>query len=150
MPHIVKGFRENYVVKEDLSLVHDDDCFAIGDAACFDQSCMLAQTPALAQAAVQQGTHVARNIVRRINGRATEPFLYRSKGFLVSVGQRYALGELETPFGTIFLKGFFMWWLWRTIYLSKFHDAKQRVKNAASFTTKLFTKRSVVKRKKRK
>jgi len=134
---------EYYQVNTDLSLVNHKEAFAIGDAARYDERCMLDPVPALAQAAVQEGTLVARNIVRRIRGAKTEPFLYKSKGFLVSLGQKNAAGEIETPFGIVFLTGFFMWWLWRTIYLFKFVDAKQRVENAMSWTTRLFSKRSV-------
>ncbi len=138
-----------YYVNADLSFVDDDCCFAIGDAACYDESCGLVPTPALAQVAVQEGAHAARNLVRRINGVGTEPFIFKSKGFLVSLGQKRAVGELRTPLGTLFLKGFFMWWLWRTIYLFKFLDARHRVRTAASWTTRLFTKRSVAKKKKK-
>ncbi len=144
-PRTIPGCVESkfYQVNPDLSLIGHEDAFAIGDAACYDERCMLDPVPALAQVAVQEGTMAAQNIVRRIRGDRTEPFLYKSKGFLVSLGQKNAAGEIETPFGTVFLKGFLMWWLWRTVYLFKFLDAKQRVQNAMSWTGRLFSKRSV-------
>jgi NADH dehydrogenase len=147
-PNVVKGFDGHYMVTEDLSLTRHHEAFAVGDAACYDPTCFLAPTPALAQVAVQEGIAAAQNIVRLINGRKTKPFVYKSKGFLISLGQKDAAAEINLPFATLFFKGFFAWWLWRTVYLMKFVDAKQRVKNVASWTGRLFTKRSFVKKKK--
>ena len=78
----------------------------------------------LAQVAVQVGPHAAKNLVRHINGEELKRYAYRSKGFLVSLGQKYAAAEVVTPLGTIFFTGFFAWWLWRTTYLLKFLDAR--------------------------
>lgn len=146
-PNLLKGFEGYYFVKEDLSLVKHDTFFAIGDAAHYDPTCFLAPNPALGQVAVQEGIAAAQNLVRRINGRKTKPFIYKSKGFLVSLGQHYAAAEIQLPFGSIFFKGFFAWWLWRTIYMMKFLDARQRVKSVASWTGRLFTRRSLIKKK---
>ncbi len=132
-----------YDVKPDLFLHDDPRILAVGDAAQFHDA-RRTPLPALAQAAVQEGKHAARNLVRRINGRATVPFVYRDKGFLFSLGQLDAMGEIRTPFGRLCIKGFFAWWLWRTVYLIKFLDARQRVTAAAAWTARLVTRRSIL------
>lgn len=143
-PQLVPGVATSraYLVNPDLSLIEDPDAFAVGDAAAYDPGTFLKPVPALAQAAVQEGTFVAQNILRRSRGEETAPFLFRSKGFLLSLGQRYAIGEVETPLGTLYLKGFLMWWLWRTIYLYKFLDVKQRRQSIVEWTRRLIIQRS--------
>lgn len=119
-------------------VVGEERLFAIGDVAQFDPEYSQERLPALAQVAVQAGPHAARNLIRLVNGEELQPFTYRSKGFLVSLGHYDAAAELYTPFGTLFLTGFFAWWLWRTIYLMKFLDAKQQAQNVITWTKDLF------------
>ncbi len=131
-----------YVTGQDLAVNGLPGAFALGDAAMYDPALKLPRTPALAQAAVQQAAVVAENILASMDGKKTRTFVYRSRGTLVSLGQRNAVGELSTPLGTLFLNGFFAWWLWRTVYLFKFLDAKQQARSAATWTARLFTRRS--------
>ena len=50
--------------------------------------------PQLAPVAMQQARHVARNIVRRIDGRKTRRFRYVDKGTMATIGRRSAVAEL--------------------------------------------------------
>lgn len=128
-------------VEGTLQVVGHEHAFAIGDVAQFDPAYSQERLPALAQVAVQVGPFAAQNLVRRERGEELRRFVYRSKGFLVSLGQKNAAAELHTPLGTLFLKGFIAWWLWRTIYLIKFLDAKQQWRNVIDWTVGLFTGR---------
>lgn len=136
---VVKSKPGHHVlVDADLSVWDFPNAFAVGDVADFHPDLEKGHLPALAQAAVQEGPHAARNILRLIAGKPTKAYAFRSKGFLMSLGQKYAVGELATPFGPIIMKGFFTWWLWRTTYLMKLLDAGSKARTAAHWTSRLF------------
>ncbi len=50
--------------------------------------------PQVAQPAIQGGHHVAKQIVRRLAGRPTEPFHYHDKGTMATIGRNDAVTEL--------------------------------------------------------
>ena len=70
--------------------------------------------PQLAPVAMQSGRHVARQILRRTEGRPTEPFRYRDKGTMATIGRSRAVAEL--PLG-IRLQGFPAWLAWLGLHL---------------------------------
>jgi NADH dehydrogenase len=131
-----------YLVNGDLSIKGHESLFALGDAAKLDPGLNLPPLPALAQAAVQEAKAAARNVVHRVNGERTEQFRFRPAGFLLSLGQKNAAGEVRTPLGTLFIRGFFAWWLWRTVYLFKFLDVRHQRRTAWAWTKRLFVPRS--------
>src|SRR5262249_2487323 len=61
----------------DLTTPGRDDVYVIGDLAHFEQDGAL--VPGVAPAAMQQGSHAAANILRRIRGELPEPFRYTDK-----------------------------------------------------------------------
>ncbi len=77
-----------------------------------------------AQNATREGTHVARNIVRVLNGEEPEPFKYRPMGELALVGKRSAVAEVV---GLRF-SGLLAWAMWRAVYLYKMPGAGKRVR----------------------
>lgn len=81
--------------------------------------------PATAQFALREGAHVAANLLRSLDRRDTRPFTFPGLGELAAIGHRNAVGKI---LGVKF-SGFFAWWLWRTVYLSKLpgFDRKLRV-----------------------
>lgn len=68
---------------------------------------------ASAQAAVQQGRAVGRNIIRYVQGAPPTPYIYRHRGDLVIAGRYGAVANL---FGVTF-DGFPAWLLWRLVHL---------------------------------
>ena len=70
--------------------------------------------PQLAPVAMQSGRHVARQIIRRLGGRPTEPFRYRDKGTMATIGRRAAVAELP---GHIRLRGGPAWLAWLGLHL---------------------------------
>ena len=50
-----------------------------------------APLPQVAQPAIQGGKHVARQILRRLDGRPTEPFRYHDKGQMATIGRHDAV-----------------------------------------------------------
>ena len=77
-----------------------------------------------AQNATREGAHVARNIVRVLNGEEPKPFKFRPMGELALVGKRSAVAEV---FGLRF-SGILAWAMWRAVYLYKMPGAGKRVR----------------------
>jgi NADH dehydrogenase len=101
------------VVAPDLSVPGRPGVWAIGDlAAAPDRHGD--PLPQLAPVAMQSGRHVARQIVRLAEGRPTEPFHYRDKGTMATIGRRAAVAELP---GGIRLRGGLAWAAWLGLHL---------------------------------
>lgn len=117
------------VVNEYLELPEFPGVFVIGDSARFYDR-RLGALPPTSQVAVQEAECAARNITGDILGKGREPFVYRHRGDLVSLGTRYGIGEI----GGIEFSGFFAWFLWRTVFLSKLIGFKNKVRVALDWT----------------
>jgi NADH dehydrogenase len=100
------------LVEPDLSVPAHPEIFAIGDLAAF-----LHQTgkplPGVAQVAIQQGRHAAKNILRKIAGQTTLPFHYRDPGNLAVLGRAAAIADL----GRVRLAGFPAWLFWCFVHI---------------------------------
>ena len=75
------------VVGDDLAIPGRAGAWAIGDVAHVG-------APQLAPAAMQMGALVADNIRRTLAGEPTQPFHYRNKGTMATIGRRAAVTEL--------------------------------------------------------
>lgn len=133
------------VVSEQLQLSGYEQIFALGDAATHLASPDGRPLPMLAQVAEQEAEVVAANIKAlvesRLSGRSVSLFSYKLhlKGMLLSLGQWQAVGDI---YG-FHLSGPFMWWLWRTTYLSKFLSWRKRWKIVFEWTINLFSPRDI-------
>jgi NADH dehydrogenase len=100
-------------VADDLQIPGHPGGWAIGDiAASRDKHGEV--LPQLAPVAMQGGRHVARQIRRLLEGRPTEPFRYRDKGTMATIGRRAAVAELP---GRIRLRGGIAWLAWLGLHL---------------------------------
>lgn len=126
-----------FVVNEFLQLPAFPEVFVVGDCSLFYPKGEKTPVPALAQVATEQGKLVGKNIARLLNGAPLEPFVFKSRGALISLGKGYGAGIV---FG-VPVKGFFAWWLNRTIYLFKILGFGNKLKTAWEWTLNLFTKR---------
>jgi NADH dehydrogenase len=93
-----------------LEVVGHPGVFAAGDVALVDGQERL---PQVAQVAMQQGAHAARNIVNALAGRPLEPFRYRDKGSMATIGRSRAIAEI----GRLKLTGALAWWAWLLLHL---------------------------------
>jgi NADH:ubiquinone reductase (H+-translocating) len=99
-------------VNPDLSIPGHPEVFVIGDLAAFvDETGKL--LPGLAAVAVQQGRHVARNILRMCNGLPSEPFRYVDLGTMATIGRAAAV----VNFNWITLSGFVAWVIWIFVHI---------------------------------
>jgi len=115
-----------------------DNVWGIGDSAAnLDEHGE--PVPPNAQAAVQQGKAVARNILAAIDGGELKPFRYRPVGQLVEMGSEFAVNEIM---GVKF-SGFIAALFWRLTYLYKLESPNSRVRIAADWLLDLFYEPSV-------
>lgn len=127
----------HYEVDEYLQVKNLKSVYAIGDCAHAYNPGETKPIPALAQAAIIQAKVVAKNIAAALAGKKQKPFSFKPKGLLVSVGKGYGVAEI----GKIKFKGFFAWWLMRTIYLFKLVGRANKFKVAYEWTILLFSDR---------
>ena len=100
------------VVAPDLSVPGHPEISVIGDLAAAAEKGAL--VPQVAPAAIQQGKHAARQIVARLEGRATKPFHYRDKGTMATIGRNSGIAQLP---GGIRLSGFPGWVAWLGLHV---------------------------------
>ena len=95
--------------------------------------------PPTAQHAMREGKIVAQNIVAALVDRPLTSFSFRTIGLLASIGRRMGVARI---FGFNF-SGFFAWWLWRTVYLSKLPGLDKKIRVAFDWTLDLLFPKDV-------
>ncbi|MGH8301113.1 MAG: NAD(P)/FAD-dependent oxidoreductase [Steroidobacteraceae bacterium] len=109
------------IVAPDLAVPERPEVFVVGDAAAVPDG-HGGTCPQLAQVAIQSGRHAGRQIRRRLEGLPTEPFSYRDKGVMATVGRRAAVADLPrlpSVTGTI---GWLAWLGLHLVYLIGFRN----------------------------
>jgi len=100
-------------VERDLSIPGHPEAFAIGDLCAFtgDDGHPL---PGLAPVALQQGRAAARNVLHRLAGEPTEPFRYRDRGSMATIGRAAAVAVV----GRFRLSGLVAWLAWLFVHIA--------------------------------
>ena len=99
-------------VEPDLTIPGYRNIFVIGDMASLLQE-NGQPVPGVSPAAMQMGRNAAANIVRAIEGKPPEKFVYWDKGSMATVGKRRAIVES----GWLKLKGFPAWVAWLFLHI---------------------------------
>jgi NADH dehydrogenase len=94
-----------------LTVPGHDDVFVIGDLAAVEQDGR--SVPGVAPAAMQAGRHTASNVRRAISGRPLEPFHYRDKGSIATIGRGAAVAEI----GRARISGALAWLAWLFVHI---------------------------------
>ena len=80
--------------------------------------------PGIAPAAKQEGAHVARVLLARIEGREPPPrFIYADRGLLATIGRKAAV----IAYKRVRLKGRFAWWLWGAAHIYFLVNLRNRI-----------------------
>lgn len=90
------------------------DHFAIGDLATMKSEKWPNGHPGVAQPAIQQGRHLAKNLKRKLRGEAWKPFNYFDKGSLAIVGRSRAVADLPR---NLHLGGLLAWLAWLFVHI---------------------------------
>src|SRR5262249_20343124 len=99
------------IVNQDLSVPNSNGVFVAGDLASIQSEGK--PVPGLSPAAMQEGRHAARNALHLIRGEATEPFHYRDKGTIATIGRAAAVGDLPW----FHVKGLVAWMMWLFVHI---------------------------------
>jgi NADH dehydrogenase len=119
-------------VGRDVRVIGQDRVFAIGDIS-VNSDDPVAQ---LAQPAIQQGKHAARQIRRLLAGQGTEPFTYHDKGIMATIGSRSAVVEL--PVG-IRLRGTLAWLAWLALHVYTLLGNRNRIVTLVNLSWRYLT-----------
>ena len=110
-----------------------ENVWGIGDCAA-NQDADGNAIPPNAQAAVQGGEAVAKNVLAYIDDEELKPFNYKSLGQLVEMGSQFAVNEVM---GVKF-SGFIASLFWRATYLFKTEAPQNKARIAADWVLELF------------
>ncbi len=109
------------LVQPDLSVDGHPDVFVAGDlAAVFNDG---EPVPGVAPAAMQQGRHVAEQVLADLGGRPRTAFRYRNKGSLATIGRARAVADL----GRLRFSGAPAWFAWLAIHIVYLIGFRNRV-----------------------
>jgi NADH dehydrogenase len=99
-------------VEPDLTIPGHPEVFVIGDLAALPDASGKT-LPGVAQVAIQQGRHAARNIEAALRGAKSQAFRYRDPGNLAVLGRAAAIADLPG----IKLSGFPAWLVWCFVHI---------------------------------
>jgi NADH dehydrogenase len=118
---ITRGNR--LLVDEFNRVTGQDNILAIGDVAAQITAENSNGLPGVAPVAIQQGHHLAKNIIRFINNETPEPFKYFDKGSMATVGRNKAVVDI----GKIRFQGIFAWFVWMFVHLMSLVGFRNKV-----------------------
>jgi NADH dehydrogenase len=123
-------------VNDDLSVPGHPGVWAIGDlAAATDADGD--PLPQVAPVAIQGGRHVARQVTRQAAGEPAEPFAYRDKGMMATIGRRAAVAQL--PNGRFRVQGTLGWLAWLWLHLITLIGFRNRLSVLVDWAWNYFT-----------
>lgn len=102
-----------YKVDHNNKIEGFDNIYALGDVAFMTTEAYPKGHPQVAQPAIQQGKQLGENFKRLLAGKKMEPFKYRDKGTMATVGRNKAVVDL----GKMHFGGAIAWFLWMFVHL---------------------------------
>ena len=110
-------------VAPDLTIPGHESIYVVGDLTSIIQDGK--PVPGVAHAAIQEGKYVARHIMKRISGDATNlpPFRYHDRGSMATIGRSLAVAEIR---GFQF-SGFVAWLMWLFVHIMYLVEFTNRV-----------------------
>lgn len=99
------------------------DVYALGDIAYMEEEAYPQGHPQVAQVAIQQAATLARNFKSKQKGKALQPFYYKDKGSMATIGRNRAVVDLPR----FKFKGFFAWLVWLVVHLFSLIGVKNKL-----------------------
>jgi len=131
---LVRGRR--IPVRPDLRIADHPEVFAVGDIAAITDAKSGEVLPQLGSVALQAGEHAGENIAALLAGKATEPFEYRDKGTMATIGPGAAV--IQFPRGRT-MKGKAAFLAWGAVHLALLSTGEDRTKAMLDWTWAGFT-----------
>lgn len=119
---------------DDMSVAGMPDVWALGDCALVKNAETDRYSPPTAQFAVAQAHQLAANIRRRLKGHATQPFSYRMKGMIATIGHMKGVARIHG----VNLKGLPAWLMWRALYLMRMPTLGRKLRIWVEWTWSMF------------
>ena len=117
---VVHGIDENVIGRGSRILVNEfnqvkgySNVFALGDVASMITEKTPKGHPMVAPVAIQQGQLLAKNLNKLLQNKTLQPFKYRDKGSMATVGRNRAVVEV----GKFKSQGFLAWFMWMGVHL---------------------------------
>jgi NADH dehydrogenase len=138
IPEESYGMGNRLLVDEYNKVKGTKNIYAIGDAALqkTDESFPEGH-PQLANVAMQQGQHLAKNFIAMEQGKNLTPFSYFDKGSMAIIGKSKAAADLTIPFKTV--NGWVAWAMWLFVHLFQLINYRNRIKTMWNWTIAYFT-----------
>lgn len=105
--------RARYTVDRYSLVKGYDNVYAIGDISYMETEKYPQGHPQLANVAINQGKTLAKNFRARWSGGKMQPFEYKDKGTMATVGKHKAVVELPN----FKFQGYFAWMVWMVLHL---------------------------------
>ena len=118
---IAKGNR--LIVNEYCQLKDHENIFVLGDAAYHETKDYPNGLPMLGAVATQQGKYLAKQFNRKAKEKEVQPFEYKDKGKMATVGRNKAVVELKNSK----FSGIFAWFTWMAVHLMLLVGYRNRV-----------------------
>jgi|SRR5579863_3506847 len=122
------------IVESDLTVAGHPEILVLGDLASFNQGGK--PLPGVAPVAIQQGRYASELIRRRATGKTSQPFHYRDKGSLATIGRASAVAD----FGRIHIHGMAAWLAWLFIHLMYLIEFDNRLLVVTEWAYNYFTR----------
>jgi len=133
------GRRKRLLVDEYNRIKGSDNVYAIGDTCIqTSETFYLDGHPQMAQPAIQQGTHLAKNLTALANNGQQIPFKYFDKGSMAIMGIGKAVVDLPKP--SMNLNGLFAWLIWLFIHLLSLINFRNKLRTFANWVGALATR----------
>lgn len=110
-------------VNEYNQVLGTESVFAIGDVAAYITNENPRGLPMLAPVAKQQGKHLAKNILNLISNKEIEPFVYKNKGTMATIGRKKAVVDLPNWK----FQGLFAWLVWMFVHIISLVGFRNRI-----------------------
>jgi NADH dehydrogenase len=107
------------IVDTQNKIVGSDNIYAIGDISAIITPDTPNGHPQVAQVALQQARHLAKNLIKG----TTIPFKYRDLGSMATIGRNKAVVDI----GKLHFSGFFAWFVWLFVHLAAILGVKNKV-----------------------
>lgn len=108
-----QGNTNRYLVNMFSQVNGFENIFALGDIAAMESEAYPKGYPMIAQPAIQQGKHLAKNLKRYWKKQPMQPFSYFNKGTMATIGRNKAVVDI----GKFEFSGFFAWFIWIFVHL---------------------------------